>query len=196
MIVALIMCSLLLATGLLFGVDFFNNNNCRLFVLGDWKSLALCSKTVQHVTASSADKSIGVVSHVGSNLALGALVLELLDFTGSLDVVVFEEGKGSLLVNVLYLLGLGVNLLLSLSLTTVELNHHVDAALGHETGLIDGHCIVKSCSVEHKSVDAKIDSLLDLGSKIRYKEIKNVLTGLRRVGVMSPRKTAPCHTSG
>ena len=109
-----------------------------------------------------------MVGHVGGDLALSALVLELLDLARGLNVVVLKEGKGSLLVDVLDLLGLGVDLLLSLSLTTVKLDEGVDAALGLEASLLNGEAILKGGGVEDKSVNGEVNSLLDFGStKIR-----------------------------
>ena len=58
--------------------------------------------------------------------ALFALNLELGDLAGVIDVEVLKDGLGSLLVLVADLLGLGVDLLLSLLLTTVEGKADVD----------------------------------------------------------------------
>ena len=137
----------------------------RLLVLGDGESLALGSETVEHVTALSAGESIGMVGHVGGNLALVALRLQSLDLAGSLNVVVLEERELSGLVLVRDLLGLGVDLLLSLSLTAIKSDESVDAALGLEASLLDSHRLVKLSSVEHKSVDWEFNSLLNLRSK-------------------------------
>ena len=67
-----------------------------------------------------------MVSHVGGGGALFALDLELGDLAGVVDVEVLKDGLGSLLVLVADLLGLGVNLLLSLLLTTVKGKADVD----------------------------------------------------------------------
>ena len=89
------------------------------------------------MTALSAGESIGMVSHVGGNLALVAFGLQPLDLAASLDVVVLEQSKGSLLVLVLYLLGLGVHLLLSLPLAAIEGNESIDSALSLQASLVD-----------------------------------------------------------
>ena len=61
--------------------------------------------------------------------ALFALDLQLGDLAGVVDIEVLEDSLGSLLVLVADLLGLGVNLLLSLLLTTAEAEHHVNGGL-------------------------------------------------------------------
>ena len=61
--------------------------------------------------------------------ALFALDLQLGDLAGVVDIEVLKDGLGSLLVLVADLLGLGVNLLLSLLLTTVKGKAHVDGGL-------------------------------------------------------------------
>ena len=58
-----------------------------------------------------------------------ALELQLGDLAGVVDVEVLEDSLGSLFVLVANLLGLGVNLLLSLLLTTVKGQAHVDGSL-------------------------------------------------------------------
>ena len=60
-----------------------------------------------------------MLGHVGSGRAVGALLLQFLDFAVSLNREVLEEGLGALLVFVGDLLGGGVDLLFSLSLTTL-----------------------------------------------------------------------------
>lgn len=61
--------------------------------------------------------------------ALLALDLELGNLAGVVDVEVLKKGLGSLLVLVLYLLGLGVDLLLPLLLSSAKLHHDVDGSL-------------------------------------------------------------------
>ena len=97
-----------------------------LVLLGNGQSLAVLGKLVEHVSALAAGVSVGVIGHVGSRGALFALNLELSNLAGVIDVEVLKDGLGSLLVLVLYLLGLGVDLLLSLLLTTVKGKADVD----------------------------------------------------------------------
>jgi len=61
--------------------------------------------------------------------ALFALDLQLGDLASVVNVEVLKDGLGSLLVLVADLLGLGVNLLLSLLLTTVKSQANVDGSL-------------------------------------------------------------------
>jgi hypothetical protein len=137
----------------------------RLVLFGNGKSLALGREAVEHVTALAASEAIGMVSHVGGDLALVALVLQLLDLARSLNVVVVEESLGSLLVLVLYLLGLGVDLLLSLSLTTIESDEGVNRALGLEACLLKSKLLDEGSSVENESIDGVFNLFLNLGSK-------------------------------
>ena len=110
-----------------------------------------------------------MVSHVGGDLALVALILQLLDLAGGLDVLVLEEGKRALLVLVLDLLGLGVDLLLSLPLATIEGNESVNSALSLEAGLLEGQRLVESSSAAHEPVDGEVNLLLNTRSKQSYK---------------------------
>ena len=122
--------SLLLALGTTLGSDDnLLNDSLRLVLLGNGKSLSVLGELVEHVAALSAGVSVGVVSHVGGRGALFALDLQLGDLAGVVDVEVLEDSLGSLLVLVADLLGLGVNLLLSLLLTTVKGQAHVDGGL-------------------------------------------------------------------
>ena len=122
--------SLLLALGTTLGSDDnFLNDSLRLVLLRNGKSLSVLGELVEHVTALSASVSVGVVSHVGGGGALLALNLQLGDLAGVVDIEVLKNGLGSLFVLVADLLGLGVNLLLSLLLTTVEGQAHVDGGL-------------------------------------------------------------------
>ena len=122
--------SLLLALGTtLGGNDNLLNNSLRLVLLRNGKSLSVLGELVEHVTALSAGVSVGVVSHVGGRGALFALDLQLGDLAGVVDIEVLKDGLGSLLVLVADLLGLGVNLLLSILLTTVKGQAHVDGSL-------------------------------------------------------------------
>ena len=61
--------------------------------------------------------------------ALFALDLQLGDLAGVVDVEILKDSLGSLLVLVADLLGLGVNLLLSLLLTTAKAEDHVNGRL-------------------------------------------------------------------
>ena len=122
--------SLLLALGTTLGSDDnFLNDSLRLVLLRNGKSLSVLGELVEHVTALSASVSVGVVSHVGGRGALFALDLQLGDLAGVVDIEVLKNGLGSLLVLVADLLGLGVNLLLSLLLTTAKAEDHVNGGL-------------------------------------------------------------------
>ena len=122
--------SLLLALGTTLGSDDnFLNDSLRLVLLRNGKSLSVLGELVEHVTALSASVSVGVVSHVGGRGALFALNLQLGDLAGVVDIEVLKNGLGSLFVLVADLLGLGVNLLLSLFLTTVKGQAYVNGCL-------------------------------------------------------------------
>ena len=155
----LLLASVLLARG---GGNWSSDGG--LLVLGDGKSLAIGGQFEDRVSGLSASPSVRMVGHVGGDLTVGVLHLQPLDLAVALDVVVFEESLGSLAVLVLDLLGLGVDLLLSLPLATVEGDEGVDAALGLETSLLKGHGLLKRGSVEHESVDGELNLGLDLGS--------------------------------
>ena len=122
--------SLLLAFSTTLGSnDNLLNDSLGLVLLGNGKSLSVLGELVEHVTALSAGVSVWVVSHVGGRGALFALDLQLGDLAGVVNIEVLKDGLGSLLVLVADLLGLGVNLLLSLLLTTVKGQAHVDGSL-------------------------------------------------------------------
>ena len=122
--------SLLLALGTTLGSDDnLLNDSLRLVLLGNGQSLSVLGELVEHVAALSAGVSVGVVSHVGGRRALFALDLQLGDLASVVNVEVLKDGLGSLLVLVADLLGLGVNLLLSLLLTTVKSQANVDGSL-------------------------------------------------------------------
>ena len=173
-------CSLLLLLScVLLGRGGSNYSDGGLLVLGDGESLALGGELVEHVAGLTAGEAIGVVSHVATRLGHGALVFETADLAGGLDSVVVEDGHGlSFLMLVLYLLGLGVDLLLSLSLATIEGNKSVDAALGLKAGLLKGLSVLESGSVEHQSVNRVVDVVLDLGSKQNHTLIKDICSQL------------------
>merc|ERR1719400_44257 len=160
---------LLLSLGSGLGWSGNGDSNGGLLVLGNRKSFTLGSETVEHVTALSASESIGMVSHVGGNLALVAFGLQPLDLAASLDVVVLEQSKGSLLVLVLYFLGLGVHLLLSLSLAAVKGNKGIDRALSFQASLVNRERLVQIGGTEDKSIDGVLNALLNLRSKARDK---------------------------
>ena len=61
--------------------------------------------------------------------ALFALDLQLGDLASVVNVEVLKDGLGSLLVLVCNSLGLGVDLLLPLLLTTAKTDNHVDGGL-------------------------------------------------------------------
>lgn len=82
-----------------------------------------------------------------------AFLLQLLDLATGLNVVVFDEGHWSLSVLVRNLLGLGVNLLLSLTLTTFEIHEGNDVALGLEACLFNGALVKEHGSVENETID-------------------------------------------
>ena len=81
--------------------------------------------------------------------ALFTLNLQLGDLACVVDVEVLKDGLGSLLVLVADLLGLGVNLLLSLLLTTAEAKNHVNGGLILETKGLNGALSVE----DGKTVD-------------------------------------------
>jgi len=123
--------SLLLALGTTLGSGgCLGLSSCSGFVLlGNGQSLAVLGELVEHISALATGVSVGVISHVGGRGALFAFDLELNNLASVVNVEVLEDGLGSLLVFVADLLGLGVNLLLSLFLTTTEAQNHVDCGL-------------------------------------------------------------------
>ena len=105
------------------------SSSSRFVLLGDGKSLSVLGELVEHVAAFTASMSVGMISHISSRRALLALNLELNNLASVVNVEVFEDGLGSLLVLVCNSLGLGVDLLLSLLLTTAKAKNHVDCGL-------------------------------------------------------------------
>ena len=105
-------------------------------------------------------------------------MLELFDLAVGLNDVVLESGHRTLLVLVCDLLGLGVDLLLSLTLTTLQVHEGNDVALGGEAALIDGGFVRKDGSAAHKSVDSVVDLVFNLDS-IQVKKV----TGTGSAGV-------------
>ena len=95
-----------------------------------------------------------MVSHVGSDLAVGGLHLQSLDLLGGIvDLEVLKDGLGSLLVNVLNFLWLGVNLLLSLSLTGIEIASSLDVGFGDDSSLGEGEGLIELSGTADKTVD-------------------------------------------
>ena len=143
--------SLLLAFSTTLGSnDNLLNDSLGLVLLGNGKSLSVLGELVEHVTALSAGVSVGVVSHVGGRGALFALDLQLGDLAGVVDVEVLEDSLGSLFVLVANLLGLGVNLLLSLLLTTAEAEDHIDGGLLLKAKGLNGALTVKDSETVDK----------------------------------------------
>ena len=161
---------LLLLAGICFFRSGCDGDGSGLFVLRDGKSFTLGRQTVEHVTALAASESIRMVGHVGGDLTLVTLRLQALDLAAGLNVVVVEQGQRSLLMLVLYLLGLGVHLLLSLTLATVESNESVNGALGLETRLLDGQSLVELACAEDEPVYGVFDLLLNRRSTYKTRD--------------------------
>lgn len=105
-----------------------------------------------------------MLGHVGGGRAVGALLLQFLDLTVSLNREVLKEGLGALLVGVLDLLGGGVDLLFSLSLTTLGVNESIDNALVLEAALGKGVFTLELSGTEDDTVDGVLGDILDFGS--------------------------------
>ena len=115
-----------------------------------------------------------MLSHEGTGRALGALLLELLDLTVSLNGEVFQNGLGALLVGVSDLLGGGVDLLFALTLATLGINESVDGGLGLETGFSNGELVVELSGTENDTVDGAFSLFLNLVSIILARLIGTV----------------------
>ena len=134
-------------------------------VLGDRESLSVGGELPEGVSGLTADVSVAMVGHVGSWLAVWGLHLQFLDLTRLLDVVVLEGSLGLGDVLVLDLFGSSlVVLLLSLSLSSFEVNQSGDDLLKSESGLVDGKLVVEEGSACHESVDGVVDLFFDLVS--------------------------------
>jgi len=120
--------NLLLALGTSLSRSSFlgGSSSLRFVLFRNWHSFAVLGKLEESVSASAADVPVRVVSHECAWGTSGALDLELGNLAGVIDVEVLKNGLGSLLVLVLYLLGLGVNLLLPLFLSSQEPHYHVN----------------------------------------------------------------------
>jgi presenilin-like A22 family membrane protease len=73
-----------------------------------------------------------------TNWALGALVLQFLDLSVGFNNVILKQSHWALSVLVGDLLGLGVNLLFSLTFATFEIHECDHIALGDDAGFLDG----------------------------------------------------------
>lgn len=136
-----------------------------LVVLWNWHSLTIGGESEESTAALTADVSILMLSHVGSWWARLALKLQFLHLTVGLNGEVLKDGLGALLVGVLDLLWGGVDLLFSLSLTTLSVNESGDGALGLEAASLNGELVLKLGGTEDNTVDGVLSDLLDLGSK-------------------------------
>ena len=90
-------------------------------------------------------------------------MLQLLDLARGFDVEVLESLFGSLEMLVLDLFGSSlVILLLSLSLSSLEVNQSGDDLLELESRLFDGKFVVEEGSSCHESVDRVVELFFDL----------------------------------
>ena len=80
-------------------------------------------------------------------------MLELLDLAVGLDDVVLQGSHGAFGVLVGDLLGLGVNLLLALTLATFKIHEGNHVALGGEACFLDGAIVKQHGGAEHESVN-------------------------------------------
>lgn len=113
-------------------------------MLWNWESLSVSGELEKLSSGLSASVSIWMLGHVGTGSRWG-LLLQSLDLSGGIvNLEVLEKGLWSSLMLVLDLLWGGVNLLLSLSLTTVK--RHVDGALSliHDSA-INEELLVLEC---------------------------------------------------
>lgn len=155
---------------------------------GDGESLAIGTSLPHGVSGESTDVSVLMVSHEPA-LTLGGLLLELDNLTGSINLEVLEGGLGSLLVDVLDLLWLGVNLLLSLSLTTIKVVVDNDVGLGGDALLVEGGGVVEDGGTVHEVIALVASKLFNLVSK--QKENLQV-NGTAREKVMHSRCVLRC----
>ena len=103
-----------------------------------------------------------MVSHVGTGLAHWGFALELLNLARWLNTVVFEKSLRSLLMLVGDSLGLGVHLLLSLSLTTIKDQKSINGTLVNDTSLSKSHIVGKGTGVESKTGNVVFSQISDL----------------------------------
>ena len=136
-----------------------------LVLLGDGEALAVLGEAEESLSALTADETIGVLSHVGSGRALGALLLELLDLAGGLNGEVVEEGLCALLVLVGDSLGGRVHLLLALTLTSLSVDHGGHGGLSGEASLLEGKLLSELGSTSDETVNGVLSGLLNLRSK-------------------------------
>ena len=163
------MCSLCSLLSLLLLGGWSSGLWCGFFlssvVLGDRKSLSVSAELPEGVSGLTTDVSVAMVGHVGSWLAVRGLHLQLLDLSGLFDVVVLEGGLGLGDMLVLDFFGSSlVVLLLSLSLSSLEVDQSGDDLLECESGLVDGELVVEEGSACHESVDGVVDLFFDLVS--------------------------------
>ena len=95
-------------------------------------------------------------------LTLSGLLLELNNLAGGVDLEVLEGGLGALLVDVLDLLWLGVDLLLSLSLTSIKVVVDDDVGLGGDALLVEGGGVVEDGGTVHEVIALVAGKLFNL----------------------------------
>ena len=115
-----------------------------LVLLWNWESLSVSGELEELSSGLTASVSIWMLGHVGTG-SVWRLLLQSLDLSGGIvNLEVLEESLWSLLVLMLDLLWGGMDLLLSLSLTTFEA--HVDGALSLVLdSAIDKELLVLEC---------------------------------------------------
>ena len=149
-------------------------------MLLDWRgeSLAIGTGLPHGVAGSTADVSVLMVSHEPS-LSLSGLLLELDDLSGVIDLEVVKGLLGSLLVDMLDLLWLGVDLLLSLSLTSIKIVVDDDHGLGGDASLVEALGVVEDGGAVHEVValvaDLLFNAVFDVSNDVATFDIKGEL---------------------
>ena len=149
---------------------------------GDRKSLSILTGLPHGVAGGSADVSVLMVSHEPTGSLVG-LLLELDDLAGGVNLEVLKGGLGSLLVDVLDLLWLGVDLLLSLSLTTIKVVVDDDVGLGGDASLVEGGGVVEDGGTVHEVVafvaGQFFNLVFDVSNDVATFDIKSELLAAR-----------------
>ena len=152
--------SLLLGIGLL-GSWSGSGSDCWFVLFWVRQSLSISSEFPEGMASLSADMSVWMVSHIGTWLTVWRFNLQSLDLARVLNSVVFEGSLGSLLMFMLDLLWSGINLLFSLTLSTIKGASSLNMSLSLETTLIDGKLFIELSGSTDQTVNLVAGQFFD-----------------------------------
>ena len=134
---------------------------------------------LEGVTAATAGVAVVVVGHEDTSTADGALTSQTGDLSALVDLVVLQNGKLHLLVNVLVLLGGLVLLLLVLLASSTQTEHQMKGGLLLDVVVRKSAGVLQLLSSEDQTLLIWGNSLLVLNLSL------DVLDGIRGLDVQS-----------